>query len=68
MASTNTHTVLVHNNTFTNVGIAAKLFSSRGGPTVSTVTSNVMTGVAGNNVTAASRRSGAPVGRSATMV
>jgi hypothetical protein len=68
VASTNTHTVLVHNNTFTNVGIAAELFSSRGGPTVSTVTSNVITGVAGNNVTGSSGRSGAPVGGSATMV
>jgi hypothetical protein len=43
-ATTNTHDVDVLNNTFDNVGIAAELFSSRGGATTAVVSGNTITG------------------------
>jgi hypothetical protein len=49
-AATNTHDVDVLNNTFTNVGIAAELFSSRGGPTTAVVSGNNVNGTHGDAI------------------
>ena len=46
----NSHTVDVTGNTFTDVGIAAELFSSRGGTTTATVTGNTVTRTHGDAI------------------